>query len=151
MEPQPPHFLAAHEQHLQWAFVDHRAVLQHKDAVGALEGRSPMRSGENGRRWIGAEPRPECRFGRSIERRQIVEHQELRLAHEHAGGGGALELAAGQCNTTGSNLALETIAQTTKIGFELRDPERLLQGLQRFSRLEVQQQVIAECLTEQTR
>ena len=80
------------------ALPDERAVIQHKDLIGILDGGRALRHQKYGDiRVVSADGLAQTRTRRVVQRRgAVVQNENFRIAHERAGDGQALPLAAGE-------------------------------------------------------
>ena len=78
---------------------DQRTVIQHKDLVGILDGGGALGHHEHTVtfRIVGADGLAQARVGGIVQRRgAVVQNENFRIAHQRAGDGQALPLAAGE-------------------------------------------------------
>ena len=88
--------LARGEQLVMRSQPDDEAVLEDDDVVGVDDGRHPLRDDDHRRlSRDGSQRLAQAGVGREVERRErVVEQVDLRLAHQRAGDGQPLTLAA---------------------------------------------------------
>ena len=108
------------------ALPDERAVIQHKDLICILDGGRALRHQKYGDvRIMGADGLAQARVRGIVQRGgAVVQDENFRIAHECAGNGQALALAAGKVLAALRDLGV----QTALAG---RDKFRRLRGLER--------------------
>ena len=111
------------------ALPDKRAVIQHEDLIGILDGGRALRHQKYGDvRIVGADGLAQTRIRRVVQRRgAVVQNENFRIAHERAGDGQALPLAAGEVLAALRDLGIQPALAGRDKFCRLRGLERDLQ------------------------
>ena len=98
----------------------------------------------------GKDPLPEQAFGLDVERAgEIVEDEQFRIAHEHAGGSAALNLSTRQAHAPRPHHRLQSFGHRRQIAFQHRSVNRA--GQIDLFLGQAQEDIVAQCLAKEPR
>ena len=118
--------------------------------IRAAQGRAAVAGGQAGDAFDLEHALPQLALGLHVQRgREVVQHQQLGLAHEHARRGRALALPARDLHALRADQRLQAVIQVGQILLHHRQPHRAVQV--NFVFRQAHQDVVFERLAEQQR